>query len=177
MGPVNQPVAGESRTGRPLTDGPPPPGLRRGLSKREKEDTQDRETKKKDKGHKNRLKDSVNAEPPTTTYAPEVMHYPKIAPESSVQRTHSSFRDHKHDSSAARLPVTSDSQGKVGPPSNSVPALDRRETPITPSASVSTQNQPRHAVRSSGRLTNPRNILCTTGTDNSKCTIQFGEGT
>jgi hypothetical protein len=102
MAPQNPSFAGASpRSGR--RGGPPPPGLRREFLKKEKEVAQGRETKDKDKRHKNRLKDSANTEPnPTTSYAPAVMQYPKASSESSVQRTHSSFRDHEHDSSAPR---------------------------------------------------------------------------
>jgi hypothetical protein len=121
-----------TRFGLPLEYGPPPPGLRSGLSKKkEKEDTH----------RENRLKNSTNAyRDPTTRYAPEVMQYPKAIPEDSVRRTHSSF--HEHDSSAPRLLDTGDSRSEEGPSLNSVPPLDRRETPITPpSALLSTQNQ------------------------------------
>jgi hypothetical protein len=144
----SRPKLAPPRRGRPLEDGLPPPGLRSELSKKEKEGAQGRETKEKEvERRRNRLKDSADTEPnPTTSYAPDVMQ-PKASPESSVQRTHSSFHDHERDSSAPRLPDTSDSRGKVGPSSDSAPPLDRRETPITPSsASISTQNQPKHVV-------------------------------
>lgn len=117
-----------SRDGPPLEYGPPPPGLRSGLSKKEKKDTR----------RKNR-----HAEPnPTTSHAQDALQYPKASPESSVQRTHSSF--HEHDSGAPRLLDTSNSRGEVGPSSNSAPPL---ETPITPpSALLPTQNQHKHVI-------------------------------
>jgi hypothetical protein len=122
----------EIRFGPPLEYGPPPPGLRSGLSKKKE---------KEDAHRENRLKDSANAyRNPTTRYAPEVMQYPKATPEGSVQRTHSSF--HEHDSSAPRLLDTGDSRLEEGSFLNSAPPSDRRETPITPpSALLPTQNQ------------------------------------
>ena len=65
------------------------------------------------------------------------------------QRTYSSFRNHGSElgSTAPHLPGTSDSRQKVGPSSNSAPLLDRGETVTTHSASVSTQNRPKHVAR------------------------------
>jgi hypothetical protein len=127
---------GEFRVGPPLEHGPPPPGLRSGLSKKKKEDARPSE---------NRL---TNVEPkPTTSYAPDVTQYPKASPDSFVQRMYSSFRSHKHDSSAPRLPDMGDSRGEEGPSSNSAQPLDERETPTTPpSALLRTQNQRKHVV-------------------------------
>ncbi|KAF8465830.1 hypothetical protein DFH94DRAFT_349446 [Russula ochroleuca] len=131
------------RVGQPLGDGLPPPGLRGGLSKGEKEGAQVRETEEKEDEHqKDRLMDSANAgSDPTTSYAPEVMQYPKLYPESSVRRTHSSFRDHEHDSSAAAaapLPDTSDSRGKMGPGCGAFkvvwPWMKRKKTNVTRTA-------------------------------------------
>ena len=128
---MNRYCSANIRSGPPLEYGPPPPGLRSGLSKKEKEDAH----------RENRLKNSANAyRNPTTRYAPEVMQYPKATPEDSVQRTHSSF--HEHDSSTPRLLDTGDSRLEEGSSLNSAPPLDRRETPITPpSAFLPTQNQ------------------------------------
>ena len=128
-------LCAETRFGPPLEYGPPPPGLRSGLSKKEKEVAH----------RKNRLKDSANAyRNPTTRYAPEVMQYPEATPEGPVQRTHSSFHEHD-DSIAPRLLDTGDSRLEEGPSLNSAPPLDRRETPITrftpPSVFLPTQNQ------------------------------------
>ena len=161
---------GFGRVGPPLEDGPPPPGLRRGLLKKEKEDAR----------RESRLKLSANAEPnPTTSYTPNIIQYLKAFLKSSVQRTYSSFRSREYDSGAPHLPDTSDSRGKVGPSSNSTPPLGRRETPTTHSSeSLLTQNQPKHVIgvhsvnsivpstnpwplapRSSGQTTNPCNNL------------------
>jgi hypothetical protein len=74
--------------------------------------------------HENRLKDSANAEPNSTTgYAADVLHYIKASPDMS------------------------DSRGEVGQSSNSTLSLDRGESRITPSsASVPTQNQPEGVI-------------------------------
>ena len=124
------------RDGLPLEYGPPPPGLRSGPSKNEKEYAR----------RKNALKANANAyRNSTTNYASGVMQYPKTSRESFVKRM--SYRNRKHDSSAPRLPGTGDSRGEEGPSSNSAPPLDRRETPITPpSASLPTQNQRKHVI-------------------------------
>jgi hypothetical protein len=54
-----------------------------------KQGAQGQETKDEDKRQNDRLKDPANTEPnPTTSCAPEVMQYPKISPERSVQQTH-----------------------------------------------------------------------------------------
>ena len=150
--------------------GPPPPGLRRGLLKKEKEDAR----------RESRLKLSVKPEPnPTTSYTPNIIQYLKASLKSSVQWTYSSFRSREYDSGAPHLPDTSDSRGKVGPSSNSTPPLGRREPPTTHSSeSLLTQNQPKHVIgvhsvnsivpstnpwplapRSSGQTTNPCNNL------------------
>jgi hypothetical protein len=126
------------RIGRPIEDGLPPPGLRRELSNKGKEGARGRETKQKQ--DKNRLKDSArpDAEPkPTISSVLDVMEYQKSSPESFVQRTHSSFCDHEHDSNALRLPDVSDSRGKVGPFSSSAPPLGRMETSSDKSSVVS----------------------------------------
>jgi hypothetical protein len=126
----------EFRIGPPLEHGPPPPGLRSGLSKKDIEDARPNE---------NRL---TNVEPkPTTSYAPDVTQYPKASPDSFVQRVYSSFRSHKHDSSAPRLPDMGDFRGDEGPSSNSAQPSDGRETPTTPpSALLPTQNQRKHVI-------------------------------
>jgi hypothetical protein len=125
------------RLGPPLEYGPPPPGLRSGLSKKEKKDAR----------RENRLKDSANPyRNPTTSYTPYAMQYPTASPESSVQRMHSSFHNHEHDSSAPRLPDTGDSRGEEGPSLNSAPPLDGWEAPIAPSVLPPTQNQPKHVI-------------------------------
>ena len=93
----------------------PPPGLQKEFLKKDKQGVQGQETKDEDKRQKDRLKGPANTEPnPTTSCAPEVMQYPKVSPERSVQQTHLSFRDQEHDYSAPRLPDMSDSQGEMG---------------------------------------------------------------
>ena len=81
----------------------------------------------------NRVKDPANPEPNL-----------KAPSDSSVQRPLSN-RGRAHASSTLHLPEMSDSReslGKVGSSSNSTPALDRRETHITPTF-VSARNQPK----------------------------------
>jgi hypothetical protein len=141
--------------------------------------------------HENRLKDSANAEPNSTTgYAADVLHYIKASPDMS------------------------DSRGEVGQSSNSTLSLDRGESRITPSASVPTQNHPGGVIglrsinntNSTVSSTDPcprpqslpgdsqalatvtsstckssivfvRIIYNKTGTGNSKCTIHYGKWT
>lgn len=101
------------RAGR--SGGVPTPGLQKEFLKRDKQGAQGQETKDEDKRQEDRLKDPTNTEPnPTTSCAPEVMQYPKVSPERSVQQTHLSFRDQEHDYSAPRPPDMSDSQGEMG---------------------------------------------------------------
>ena len=125
------------RLGPPLEYGPPPPGLRSGLSKKKKEDAR----------RESYLKDSANPYcNPTSRYAPEVMQYPKAPPEGSIQRTRTSFRNHEHDFSSPRYPDTGDSRGE--PLLNLEPELPlyERGTPITPSALLPTQNQSKDVI-------------------------------
>ena len=146
------PCGAPFRAGKRLEDGPPPPGTLLGrISKRKKEEAQGRETKKTYKRPKTRLKDSANAEPnPITSYTPDNKQYVKrllkTPIESFVQHMYFSYRRHEYDSSASYLPDTNDSRGKVGLSSDSAPPLERGGTLTTPSASVSTQNRPKHVV-------------------------------
>ncbi|KAF8476350.1 hypothetical protein DFH94DRAFT_694995 [Russula ochroleuca] len=106
---------GLGRVGPPLEGGPPPPGLRRGLLKKEKVDAR----------RGNRLKLSANAEPnSTTSYTPNAIQYLKASLKGFVQRTYTSLRSREYDSSAPHFPDSSNPRGKAVLSSNSAPPFE-----------------------------------------------------
>ncbi|KAH9961962.1 hypothetical protein BC827DRAFT_249181 [Russula dissimulans] len=93
-----------------------------------------------------------------TSHALDNILHPKIAPESSVERTHSSSPSQGNDSSAPHPPDTGESRRRVGESPDSPPSIKRTETPITfpRDALPSTQNQPElRSVPSSNNETAP----------------------
>jgi len=88
------------------------------------------------------------AEPtPPSSYTRHDKRYPQALPESSIERTHSSF-SRESDSGSLSLPDASKSRGKVGRPSDSAPPLARTGSSITPPpTSFTAQSQPKHIAR------------------------------